>query len=93
MIHVVNGIRMVSAMGPKGQVLAKTGPVKTQKVNSRCKSTFIKVDNARQYCSSYQSRKLRYMYGNSKPATPKDTVEYSVGIDPNMEVGNRDIDS
>ena len=104
---IINGKRMVSAhTGKRGEIGSLTGPIRTSNAFPRCKSTWIKSNNTKALLNSIHTRRnLALVGGNGKILTPKEkreqfervfkgkVVSKGTGIDPSMEVGNRDIDS
>ncbi len=94
---IINGKPMVSAHGPNGVILSKTGTIKTSGAFVKCKSDAIMSRNPRALRNSANVRKnMTLVYGNGTILTRKEArskhdrlrgvnVSIGVGIDPNME--------
>lgn len=93
---IINGKRMVSAHGDHGQVLSKTGPIKTSGAFVKCKSDAIMSRNTRALVNGANTRRnMTLVYGNGTILTRKEArskndrlrgvnVSIGVGIDPNL---------
>lgn len=102
---IINGKRMVPAHGEHGQILAKTGKIKTSGAFVKCKSDAILSRNPRALINGANVRRnMTLVYGNGEILSRKEArskrdringvnINLGTGIDPNMEIGNRDIDS
>tara|TARA_R100000742_G_C4236922_1_gene57344 strand:- start:19 stop:321 length:303 start_codon:yes stop_codon:yes gene_type:complete len=94
---IINGKRMVSAHGDHGQVLSKTGPIKTSGAFVKCKSDAIMSRNTRALVNGANTRRnMTLVYGNGQILSRKEArskndrlrgvnVSIGVGIDPNMK--------
>ena len=94
---IINGKRMIPAHGDHGQILAKTGPIKTSGAFVKCKSDAIMSRNPKALRNSANVRKnMTLVYGNGQILSRKEArskndrlrgvnVSIGVGIDPNME--------
>ena len=93
---IINGKRMVSAHGDHGQVLSKTGPIKTSGAFVKCKSDAIMSRNTRALVNGANARRnMTLVYGNGKILSRKEArskndrlrgvnVSLGLGIDPNL---------
>jgi len=93
---IINGKRMVPAHGDHGQVLAKTGPIKTSGAFVKCKSDAIMSRNTRALVNGANVRKaMTLVYGNGEILTRKEArskhdrlrgvnVSIGTGVDPNL---------
>ena len=83
---IINGKRMIPAHGDHGQVLAKTGPMKTSGAFVKCKSDAIMSRNTRALVNGANIRRnLALVKGNgSMPEKTSTKRVYSSGIDPNL---------
>ena len=83
---IINGKRMIPAHGDHGQILAKTGPIKTSGAFAKCKSTLIHSQNPRALMNGANIRRnLALVKGNgSMPEKTSTKRVYSSGIDPNL---------
>ena len=94
---IINGKRMVSAHGPNGVILSKTGKIKTSGAFVKCKSDAIMSRNTRALVNGANTRRnMTLVYGNGEILTRKEArskhdrlrgvnVSIGVGIDPNMK--------
>ena len=83
---IINGKRMIPAHGDHGQILAKTGPIKTSGAFVKCKSDAIMSRNTRALVNGANIRRnLALVKGNgSMPEKASTKRVYSLGIDPNL---------
>ena len=93
---IINGKRMVSAHGDHGQVLSKTGPIKTSGAFVKCKSDAIMSRNTRALVNGANARRnMTLVYGNGEILSRKEArskndrlrgvnVSLGLGIDPNL---------
>tara|TARA_Y100000361_G_scaffold78611_1_gene69582 strand:- start:1083 stop:1385 length:303 start_codon:yes stop_codon:yes gene_type:complete len=93
---IINGKRMIPAHGDHGQILAKTGPIKTSGAFAKCKSTLIHSQNPRALMNGANARRnMTLVYGNGKILSRKEArskndrlrgvnVSIGTGIDPNL---------
>ena len=93
---IINGKRMVPAHGDHGQILAKTGKIKTSGAFAKCKSTLIHSRNPRALMNGANTRRnMTLVYGNGEILTRKEArskhdrlrgvnVSIGTGIDPNL---------
>ena len=93
---IINGKRMVSAHGDHGQVLSKTGPIKTSGAFVKCKSDAIMSRNTRALLNGANTRRnMTLVYGNGEILSRKEArskndrlrgvnVSLGLGIDPNL---------
>lgn len=94
---IINGKRMVSAHGDHGQVLSKTGPIKTSGAFVKCKSDAIMSRNTRALLNGANTRRnMTLVYGNGEILSRKEArskndrlrgvnVSLGTGIDPNLK--------
>ena len=104
---MINGKPMVSAHGPNGVILSKTGKIKTSGAFAKCKSTLIHSQNPRALLNGANTRRnMTLVYGNGTILTRKEArskhdrlrgvnvdLNLGTGVDPRMEDGNRHIDA
>ena len=93
---IINGKRMIPAHGDHGQILAKTGPMKTSGAFAKCKSTLIHSQNPRALMNGANTRRnMTLVYGNGQILSRKEArskndrlrgvnVSIGTGIDPNL---------
>ena len=93
---IINGKRMIPAHGDHGQILAKTGPIKTSGAFAKCKSTLIHSRNPRALMNGANTRRnMTLVYGNGEILSRKEArskadrlrgvnVSLGTGIDPNL---------
>ena len=93
---IINGKRMIPAHGDHGQILAKTGPIKTSGAFAKCKSTLIHSRNPRALMNGANTRRnMTLVYGNGEILSRKEerskadrlrgvNVSLGTGIDPNL---------
>lgn len=104
---IINGKRMIPAHGDHGQILAKTGTIKTSGAFAKCKSTLIHSRNPRALMNGANTRRnMTLVYGNGEILSRKEArskhdrlrgvninLNLGTGVDPRMEEGNRHIDA
>ena len=93
---IINGKRMIPAHGDHGQILAKTGPMKTSGAFAKCKSTLIHSQNPRALMNGANTRRnMTLVYGNGQILSRKEArskndrlrgvnVSIGTGVDPNL---------
>ena len=104
---MINGKPHVSAHGPNGVILSKTGKIKTSGAFVKCKSDAIMSRNTRALVNGANARRnMTLVYGNGQILTRKEArskhdrlrgvninLNLGTGVDPRMEDGNRHIDA